>query len=141
MNIKQILNYIFPCFAPKPSLGISNNNSNILENITSENLNMVRNSKIHFINLPPKGPTEGELFLTNKSDTIGKMIKSFVNHHGIDSDQVKSLVYPETELADRAYNIHIITGNGQNPILQHSLRNKKSMSKYIENDVTSITFP
>jgi hypothetical protein len=79
------------------------------------------------------------IFLINKPSTYSSMLDSFINYHGPNSEQVKGLISPEMDLADRAFNIHTITGNNTQPILLNTLKNKSSLSKLLDTPISSNT--
>jgi len=145
MNIKQILSYLFPCFTTNRSDNLYSNNS------ISSFWGNHNNETIQMINIAPSKPpiicdqacvamANNELFLINKPSTYNKLIDSFINYHGPNSFQVKSLISPEIDLADRAYNIHIITGNNVQPFFYNTLKNKSSLSKLLDNSNQVISY-
>jgi hypothetical protein len=73
---------------------------------------------------------DSSFFLINKPSIYNKMKEDFINYHGIGSDKVKDLIFPEIDLTDRAFNIHCITGSsGHMPqSLYKTLRIKNSLS-------------
>jgi hypothetical protein len=151
--LKQYLsNYLsscFPSYFPSKSDTLySNSISNSMSSIWGTN----SNRDISMVNITPLGqkdeiplPLIGEgfdnLFLINKPSTYSKLLESFINHNGANSDKVKDLISPEMDLADRVYNIHIITGNNTQPFLHNTLKNKSSLSKLLENSNLENTSP
>jgi len=65
------------------------------------------------------------IFLKDNPEAYKNLLKGFINHHGIDSEKVRNLYLKESNLEDRIYNIHCITGNdtGMNTIRHHVSQN------------------
>jgi len=74
-----------------------------------------------------------DLLLVNNPNLYNKLLDNFINKSGLDSEDVKSLISPETDLADRAFNLHCIMGSSNNPILFNTLKKKESLSKPLNN--------
>jgi len=78
---------------------------------------------------------DGDLFLVNNPSLYNKIRESFINFHGSGSDKAKALISPEIDLADRAFNIHCITGGGHSGHIpfhfHHTLKNKSSFSSML----------
>lgn len=141
--IQQFISYLLPCFKVEDE--VSGGQS--LVNATPVPM------PIHSPNptpnptpnpVPPLGdpiPAEMDLFLVNKPSLYNKMKEEFINYHGIDSDKVNQLISPETDLSDRAFNIHCITGStGHIPqFLQKTLISKSSLSNMLpEMDISDM---
>jgi len=150
--LKQYLSSCFPSYFPSKSDTLySNYISNSMSSIWGTqsdigNIPIVNIAQTTFNTQPkgsgslsPQGDGVDNLFLINKPSTYNKMLESFINHNGPNSDKVKDLISPEIDLADRAYNIHIITGsNTHNQLFLHNtLKNKSSLSKILDNSLDS----
>jgi hypothetical protein len=74
-------------------------------------------------------------FASNNPDLYNKLLDNFINNPGINSNEIKSLISPEKDLADRAYNLHCIMGSSTNdPILLNNLKSKDSLSNLLNNN-------
>lgn len=114
---------------------ISNKTYNI--NFMDSNSSIINNSiKDHSITfgLSKGGNLQEDILLVNNPDLYNKLFNNFINNPGINSNEVKSLISPEKDLADRAFNLHCIMGSSTNdPILLNNLKRKDSLSNLLNN--------
>jgi hypothetical protein len=145
--IKQSLTtFFYSCFPNKSCAGTTNGTtmSTFWEN-NSTPLSLGNGvGDIPLVNIAPVSKSINtmdldNIFLINKPSTYSNMLDSFINYHGPNSSQVKSLISPEMDLADRAYNVHLITGSNTEPLLLNTLKNKSSLSKLLDTPVSSNT--
>lgn len=66
----------------------------------------------------------------NNFTKYNEMLTNYVNYHGLDSDKVRQLIWPDNTLVDRVYNLHCLTGStNQMPwMVYKTLETKKSIS-------------
>jgi hypothetical protein len=155
------INKIIPCFTVqqnqstlKIKLGI--NNKSYFEN-TTINLDILPTiPKVVNPTIEQPSPINSltsslkkEFFLNNSLEAehnYKNMLDNFINHHGKDSLKIKELIL-EQDIADRIYNIHVITGNNLRPNLLKYLKemdfeNNTILSNSLaleEIDISSIT--
>lgn len=136
--IKNILKQAFSPFSACFTAD-SGDSSNIPQRGQSSHDSMPLSSNMSTPSLTPSSPispasagADLDLFLVNKPDTYNKLLGHFISTHGPDSDKVRRLIVPEETLADRAYNLHVVTDSGPGPVLYNTLRRKSSLSRLLD---------
>jgi hypothetical protein len=154
---KKILStFFYSCF-PNKSNNLYSNSNSISSSFAGVNNSSQRLEDNPLINIETKpintmglnnSPTINKdfllgdgfdsIFLINKPSTYSSILESFINLNGPNSSQVKSLINPFMDLADRAYNVHLITGSDVVPVL-HTLKSKSYLSKIPSLEANSST--